>query len=295
MPWDQFAKLMADLFNDEPGKPGRPHWPIVTMLRILMLKKWFGLSDVQAEDQIRDRLCFRRFLKLSLEDRTPDHSTIRLFNQRVRQSGHVSTFFDAVKAEMDRQGLIVKEGSVIDAVIIEAPRGTFQKDGSTTRDPVASFTTKRGRTHFGYRAHMKTNTGGVILDYIFDTARVSEHSHADDLIGDEPIALYADSGYMKKERSEALTARGAFAGIIFRRVRGQKELRPEQSAHNKLCAKIRAVVEHPFGWMKQMGHKIRYRGAHNNGADWGLMATACNLKKIPSLIRKHKPPRAIVA
>jgi IS5 family transposase len=252
----------------------------------MMLRKWFGLSDVQTEQQIRDRISFRLFLGLSLTDATPDHSTIRKFNARLTESGRCSDVFDGVLAHMSAKGLLVQNGSIVDATLLETGRGSKREDGTSTRDPGATTTAKGHLPYFGFRAHIRTDTKAVIRDYRFDTARESEHTHFDGLIAGEKAAVYADAGYMKHARSQQLEDAGIFAGIMHRRVRGQKDLTDEQKGHNRFCAKVRAFVEHPFGWLKNMGYKIRYRGVRRNGADFALAAAAYNLKRMLSLMDK---------
>ena len=131
-----------------------------------------------------------------------------------------------------------------------------------------------------------TDANGMIKDYRFDTARVHDSQHIDDLIADEQQGVYADSAYMDQKRKAKLEDRGIFCGIIQRKVRGQKELTPEQKRHNRLVAGIRAVVEHPFAWMKNTGYRsVRYRGLSRNGLDFGLHVIAYNFKRSFSLLR----------
>ena len=90
---------------------------------------------------------------------------------------------------------------------------------------------------------------------------------------------------MDKDRKTRLEDNDVFCGIIDRRVRGQDELTPEQVKHNRLCAAVRAIVEHPFAWMKNMGYRFaRYRGLVRNAFDFACMAIAYNLKRSFSLI-----------
>ena len=91
---------------------------------------------------------------------------------------------------------------------------------------------------------------------------------------------------MDKARKAKLQERGVFCGIIERRVRGQKTLTQSQKWHNRLVAGIRAVVEHPFAWMKNTGYRrVRYRGLSRNGLDFGLHAIAYNFKRSFSLLK----------
>ena len=90
---------------------------------------------------------------------------------------------------------------------------------------------------------------------------------------------------MDKDRKRRLEKRGVFCGIIQRRVRGQKELTVAQKLHNRLVAGIRAVVEHPFAWMKNTGYgRTRYRGMRRNALDFGLHVIAYNWKRSFSLM-----------
>jgi transposase, IS5 family len=286
IPWQRLASSIADLFpkDEDASQAGRPHWPLVTMVKCVMVQKWFGLSDPQLEETLRDRLSFRRFVGLSLNDRTPDETTFVVFRRRLREGGHADTLFETTLQCLREKNLLLKEGTLVDATILEAPLGQKRSDGSSTRDAAASKTFKHGRTYHGFKAHVATDRRGVIQDYVFDTASSSDHDHADDLMQDETHAVYADSGYMSKKRKEALEARKVFCGIAYRRVRGQKELTPEQKAHNRRIARIRAFVEHPFAWLRKMNFwRARYRGLTRNALDFALRAVAYNWKRSLSL------------
>jgi len=183
-----------------------------------------------------------------------------------------------------KKSVILEEGTCVDATIIETSRGRKRDDGSNTRDRTASYTKKSGKIHHGFKAHIATDTNGIIKDYRFDTAKVHDSQHIDDLIKDEDHSVFADSAYMNSDRKEKLEEKGVFCGIIYRRVRGQKELTAEQKWHNRLVAGFRAVVEHPFAWMKNTGYRrARYRGLSRNGVDFALHAVAYNLKRSFSL------------
>ena len=90
---------------------------------------------------------------------------------------------------------------------------------------------------------------------------------------------------MDKDRKTKLEANGIFCGIIEKRVRGQEELTKAQKLHNRLLAGIRAVVEHPFAWMKNSGYgRTRYRGMRGNALAFGLQVIAYNWKRSFSLL-----------
>jgi IS5 family transposase len=285
IPFDRLAASVADIFNDLNPKGGAPHWPVVTMIKVLFLQKCFGLSDPMTEEMLKDRISFRKFVGLSHDDDTPDHSTISLLRKRLRDRGHGSTLFEESLSILKERGLVVSTGTLIDATIIEAPLGGKRADGSSTADPCATKTVKGGRTYNGYRAHIASDRQGIITDYVYDAANVSEHEHFDHLARNETRAVYADSGCRSKDRVEKLRKRGVVAGICHRRVRGQKDLTPEQRRFNRLIAPIRAFVEHPFAWIKVRlnNRRARYRGLARNAMDFALSAMACNFCRSFSL------------
>lgn len=278
IPFDRLAASLGDLFVEENPDGGAPHWPVVTMLKIVFLQKSFGLSDPMAEEMLKDRISFRRFVGLSFDDKTPDHSTISVFRKRLREQGHGATLFDQTLEILREKGLVLNTGTLIDAAIIEAPLGGKRPDGSSSADPCASTTVKGGRSYHGYRAHIATDRRGLITDYVYDTAAESEHTHFDHLARNEHKAVIADSGCRSKDRVQRLRERGVVAGLCHRRVRGQKELTSQQKRLNRLIAPIRAFVEHPFAWIKGRlnNRRCRYRGVARNALDFALSAVACN-------------------
>jgi IS5 family transposase len=278
VPFEELAASVADLFNDDNAAGGAPHWPVVTMLKVVFLQKCFGLGDPMAEEMLKDRISFRRFAGLSFDDKTPDHSTISTFRTRLRERGHGSTLFDKTLEVLRARGLVVNRGTLVDATIIEAPLGGKRADGSSAADPAASKTFKGGRVYHGYRAHVATDRKGIITDYVYDTACVSEHEHFDHLARNEHKAVFADSGCRSRERVQRLRDRGVVAAICHRRVRGQKDLTAGQKRLNRLIAPVRAFVEHPFAWIKGRlnNRRCRYRGLARNALDFALAAVACN-------------------
>ena len=111
---------------------------------------------------------------LSLSDRTPDETTFGRFRQRLRDTGHGSTLFDSVLKQLQNKGLVLKEGSLVDATIITQSTGSKKQDGKSTRDRSASFTKKRGQSYHGYKANVNVSMDGLITDFVFDSAKVHD-------------------------------------------------------------------------------------------------------------------------
>lgn len=289
VPWKTLVKPIAALpeYRVKPvgeDKGGRPAWPALTMLKCVMLAKWFGLSDPQLEECLMDRLSFRRFVGLSLTDGTPDETVFVYFRRRLREAGLDRRLFDDTLKHLEKQGLVVRDGTLVDAMIIEQARGSTRDDGTSTRDDEAGFTKKHGETHHGYKGSIATDRRAVVKDYRFSSATPHDSNFIDELTQDEEHLVVADSAYRSREREQRLKARGVACAIAFKREKGQKTLPRALKQLNRLIARVRAVVEHPFAWMRQMGlRRVRYRGRRRNELDFALHLVAYNWKRSLSL------------
>ena len=298
VPWEALAKPVRTLYRNGTGKGGNPNVPAVVMLKCLLLQKWFGYSDPQLEEALLDSIAIREFVGLGQDDKPIDETTMVVFRRRLREAGMTSQLFDTVLKHLQNKGLVVDEGTIVDATIVSAPKGTKTKAAPVpgavpgageavkdTRDTQAGFTKKHGKSYHGYKAHVATDVRGLAKDYRVTSANEHDSKRFDELTEDETKAKYGDSAYMNKQRKAAMETQGVFCGIIERRVRGQGELTAEQKAHNKKVSKVRAHVEHVFGWGWQMGLfvRTRYRGIRRNAEDigWGLIAY--NLKRSVTL------------
>jgi transposase, IS5 family len=106
------------------------------MLRIYLLQHWFDLSDPAAEDAIYDSGSMRRFVGIELgEDKVPDESSILNFRHLLEKHDLTKSIFDEIGSLLKEKGLLLKQGTIVDATIISAPSSTKNKSG--TRDPAA--------------------------------------------------------------------------------------------------------------------------------------------------------------
>jgi len=286
-PWEALAAPIRALpeYNAPAPRAGHPVWCPVLMLKCLMLQKWFNLSDPGLEDALKDRISFRRFVGLSFTDKTPDETTFVRFRARLREARIHDAIFGAVVGHIAAHGLLVREGTMVDATIIEQSRGRPRDDGTSTRDPDASFTKKHGTTRHGYKGHIACDLSGIVTGYRFGTAGEHDSKRIDELTVQETKAVIADSAYASGERRASLRSRGVIDGIIYKRQRGQTELYDWQERWNAAVSRLRARVEHPFGMLKhQLGYRrVRYRGRERNELDFALTLAACNLKRSLSL------------
>lgn len=299
-PWDAIVGPIRAL-PEYNNSVGRPAWDPTIMLKALMLAKWFNLSDSGLEEALKDRISFRRFVGLSFTDATPDETSFVRFRARLREADLHEHIFASVLGHIERQGLLVREGTMVDASIVEQSRGRRRDGGDDennsdhggggTRDTDASFTKKHGRTHHGYKGHIACDRSGIVTDYRFGTAKEHDSKRIDELTERESVAVIADSAYASHERRARLHERGVLDAIIHKRHRGQAELPGWQREWNRVVSTIRAVCEHPFAMLKQQfgWRRVRYRGMQRNAFDFTLLLTACNIKRSLSLRAEDAP------
>lgn len=296
IPFDEIETVLIEkgIYKPNKRKRGRPSIPANVLVGALFLQSWYGLSDPMTEELIHDRLSFRKFLDIKSDETIPDETTICKFRLALIEHHLLEYLFESVKAIMIEKNLILNEGTLVDATLIHAsePKRKRDEDGKVisnkANDPDATYTSKRGVKHHGYKVHIATDTNSIIKDLRTTTAKVHDGAITDELTTDETKAVFADSASMSKERKRNLRARGVFCGIIERRVRGQSKLRPKQSKNNQRFAKIRAVVELPFAFIKRIMHftQTRYLGIHKNSQHAYLIAAAYNLMRMPNLMAR---------
>ena len=297
IPYDELEELLIKEGVYKPKtsrKKGRPPYPIKTLLGALFLQAWYGLSDPMTEEMIHDRLSFRKFLDIKVDDDIPDETTICKFRNTLMEKMLFDKIFAIVKEQMVKNNLILKEGSIVDATLIHSsePKRKKDKEGKVisnkAADNDATYTSKRGRKYHGFKIHIASDVNGMIKEVITTTAKESDIKQLDKLTENEKGFVFADSGYMSKEKKKSLRKKGIFGGIIERRVRGQKKLRTKQRKNNKKFAKVRAIVELPFAFIKNLMNytKTRFIGLEKNDQYHLLLATAYNLRRAPNLQKR---------
>ncbi len=123
--WAPTRKRLAGL---HPSNTGRPAYDPVLMFKILLLQQWFGLSDPQAEAQINDRISFKVFLNMEITQTGPDETTICLFRKQLGDL--VKELFEEINRQIEKKGVVVKAGTLIDATFILLAQNHLQKTRS---------------------------------------------------------------------------------------------------------------------------------------------------------------------
>ena len=265
--------------------PGRPGYRALLLFKALLLQAWYGLSDAELEFRLGDSLAFGRFVGLSLEDEVPDHTTLCRFRNRLVAARLLERLFDELDRQLEAAGLVLKQGTMLDATLIETQAAAKPPRGELSKvDPDARLTARKGKpgTSFGYKAHVGVDQGsGLVRAVITTPANVNDTTVADDLIIGDEKAVWADAAYHTHAREAALKARGIKARLARRPNKNHPKLPPRLKRYNRLIARRRSAVETTFAtWKRRMGlTAIRYIGLSKAAAQVQLVAIAFNLRR----------------
>jgi IS5 family transposase len=280
--WYRFEKLLARLGHDGPG---RPPFDRLLMLKALLLQQCYGLSDADLEEAINDRVSFRKFLGLSLEAASPDHTTLCRFRNRLVEAGLSEKLFGEFERQLDQRGLILKRGTMIDASLVATPFRPGSSDGEREAvDDEAALTARKGKrgTHYGYKIHIGTDQDSRLIRRVELTpANTNDTVPADMLVCGDEQAVYADKAYAKRARRRWLQSLGIKSRIMHKSWGGGPQLTGWQKRHNQLISPIRAQVEGVFATLKRwMGMaQVRYKGLDKNRSHLFLVALAYNMNR----------------
>lgn len=279
--WAPFERAL----NGIHGSPrGEAAYPPLVMFKVLLLQSWYGLRDEEMEAALFDRISFLRFVGLSAEDVTPDHSTIWRFRNHLSKP-LTEALFGELQRQLAARGVLVKNGTLIDASIVpSAARRPTQEEGPYSAvDPDARFGTDntRKRYTFGYKIHVAVDRGsGLVRALRLSPANEQEVMHGTALVQGDETAVYADRAYDAARMHDHLAAHGIANGILRRR-RAGVPLTPQATAHNHACARKRRPVEAVFGTLKRSYgfHRMPYFNAARNGVACMLACFAYNLRR----------------
>jgi transposase, IS5 family len=294
--------------KETKASSGRKSWASEIMLRTIILKRLYNLSDEQMEYQLRDRLSFLRFVRLGLGDAVPDSRTIWLYAEALSKADGARKLFDAFNQQLFAKGLLVKEGVMIDATFVEVPRQhNSRKENAkiknsevpkawkkkprklSQKDTDAKWAKKGNETFYGYKNHVKVREKSkLIANYVSTPASTHDGKAVPDLIDeqDRDIGLHADSAYTGKPIAEHLIKMGVRNHIHEKGVVG-RPLDEDQKKRNRHKSKTRVRVEHVFAFMEMSlgGIYNRCIGKVRNEYQIGIMNLCYNICRSVQLLR----------
>ena len=271
IPW---AQLLAVIQPHYPkGQRGRPPVGLERMLRVYFLQQWYALADEALEDALYDSQALQRFARIDLSaEGVPDATTLLKFRHLLETHDLCKGLFSAINADLAARGLLLREGTLVDATLIAAPPST--KNSRKQRDPEMHQTKKGNQWYFGMKAHIGADRDSKLVHTVVVTAaNVADVTQTAELLHGEETQVHADAGYTGVEKRPEIVALGrkmdwqiaCKRGVIKALAQGAEK--EALQAVEKAKASVRAFVEHPFHIVKNLfGHrKVRYRGLAKNG------------------------------
>ena len=279
VPWGALLALIEPTYP-KAGNGRRPY-ALKTMLRIHLMQNWFGYSDPAMEEALYEVAPLRRFAGLSLaRGSVPDETTILNFRRLLETHDLASTMLAAVNAHLSDKGLLLRQGTIVDATIIHAPSSTKNKDKA--RDPDMHQTRKGQQWYFGMKAHIGVDVESGLVHTVTTTpANVADIVEVAELLHGKERTVYADAGYIGADKRAPKRGRkwhiAAKRGSIKAMPEGELKDAAKHVEHMK--AAVRSKVEHPFRVIKcQFGYtKVRFKGLVKNTAQILTLFTLSNL------------------
>lgn len=271
------------------SKFGRPAHRAALMLRVMILQHLYGLSDPQAEEQLRDRLSFQKFVGLQAEEPVPDETAICRFRERLIAGQLHERLLEILNTQLEAAGYLVKRTTLVDATLIESSRKRPAREAAAegcAPDADARYTRKHGRSYYGYKAHVSTDGEHQLIYRARMTAANVDESHVfTELIDPATRAAYADKAYDSKANRTWLAAQRIANGILKKGAHHIK-LTARDLARNARKSRRRCRIERVFAHLKKWQHyrRARYLGVVKNQLELTLKAVAYNLKRLVTLV-----------
>lgn len=285
VPWSLFVQTIAPYYPRAGRQGGRPAYPLEVMLRIYFVQQWYDLSDPGVEESLYDIAVLRDFVGVSLEG-IPDETTVLHFRHFLEKHHLQEQLFEVVRYLLSERGLLMKQGTIVDATTIEAPRST--KNRRRSRDPEMASVAKGQQWFFGMKAHVGADShSGMVHTLLGTAANVHDGSQLPRLLEGNEQSVFGDKGYDSKSNHDHLQAHGIKDGIQRRIWKSSTdEEKQQRQAANHCHGKVRTKVEHIFRVIKcQFGYrKVRYQGLSKNTCHLYMLFALANLYQA----RKHR-------
>ena len=286
IPWKEWSEIIRPYYYQNTR--GRRAKEIETMLRMYLMQNWFHLSDEGVEDAIYDSYAMRKFMQLDFsKESVPDATTLTKFRHILEENHLGEKIFADVRERLDRGGMIMHGGTIVDATIVSAPSSTKNKDGE--RDPEMHQTKKGNQWHYGMKVHIGADAGSGYVHTITGTAaNVHDIEEAPKLFREDDHVGYGDSGYLGIEKRDEIKTDPNLSKIEFRINKRPSSIKVNEKNYNGFNwdryienrkSSVRSKVEHPFLIVKrQFGYaKVVYRGIAKNLNRFHVLFASANL------------------
>jgi len=286
VPWARLVERLRPLYPK--GERGRPPIGLERMLRIYFLQQWYGLADEALEDALYDSQALRGFASIDLNhDPVPDATTLLKFRHWLERHELTRVLFEEVGTVLEERGLLMRQGTIVDATIIAAPPSTKNKEKA--RDPEMHQTKKGNQWHFGMKAHIGDVASGVVHTLSGTAANEADVNQMAAVLHGREEAVFADAGYTGADKRPEHEDREVSWNIAIKRgiIKAlPKGLRELAEPVERALSQVRAWVEHPFHIVKNLFRhkKLRYRGLAKNTAQLHTLFALANLVIVKKIL-----------
>ena len=263
VPWGELRALVEPYYP-RPGN-GRPPVGVERMLRIYFLQHWFNLSDPAVEEALYDSAVMRGFVGIDLgREPVPDETTVCKFRHLLEEHRLGGQILETVNLYLQRRGVRISTGTIVDATIIAAPSSTKNRDQQ--RDPEMHQTKKGKQWHFGMKAHVGVDSKfKIVHSAVATAANVADSTVLPELLHGEETRVWGDQAY-RGQSGVIHKCSPRAKDCTHKRYRYQDRIDEVERARNRTKSRVRSKVEHVFGVLKlKFGFvKVRYRGMAKN-------------------------------
>lgn len=312
--WKNIEALLLEHYEVGTSKEGADAYPPLMLLKSMLLQKWFHIpSDPELENQINDRISFKKFLGLTLDKLSPDHSTFSRFRSRISKEAMIE-LNNVVLQEFAKRGLSINEGIAVDARLVKSaskplsndeirklkdrrdtPDGKLDRNGNQLkfcRDSESNWIVKNDKPHYGLKEHASVDVdNGFILAATLTPASESDSVYLPYLTvaschTKEPIEkVYADKGYFGQPNRSFLHLNGIKDGVM-RKDTTTAKLTEIEIQRNKKISKKRYIVEQYFGLshLHDGAYRARFTTIVKNTWDTMCRQMAFNINRGAKLV-----------
>ena len=219
--WKKIENILNKKYKEVESADGRPAYPALPMFKLLLLQRWNNLSDPQTEVALKDRISFILFTGFSISSPTPDHSTICRFRNNLLELNIYEKLLGEINSQLESKGLMLKDGAIVDATIIESsrrprkvtelmPKDRMEENTASSvitysDDTDANWIKKGKNAYYGYKNHISVDAkDGFILGGHITPASTADTTElkriVNELILPEGSIVFADKGYAREKR-----------------------------------------------------------------------------------------------
>jgi IS5 family transposase len=233
-PWPALVAALLPYYPKGEGR-GRPPVGLERMLRMYIAQQCFGLSDEGIEDAIYDSQAIRGFVGIDLtHESAPDATTLLKFRRLLEKHNLTRRIFDEINGHLASKGLMMREGTIVDATLIAAPPSTKNRDEK--RDPEMHQSKKGKNWFFGMKAHIGVDAKSGLTHTLVTTAgNVSDVTQTHNLLHGDEKMVFGDAGYQGADKRPENADKAVIWHIAMKRsVRKAMKKNPLGRAKEKL-------------------------------------------------------------